>query len=314
MFKISPYSDPFENQWDVFVLNESVNGTIYHTRQFLKYHRDRFCDSSILVFSGDKLVCVVPSCRDGNLFFSHKGSTYGGPVFHKDIYNSKHLPVLMDQILCFYDHKIQFRISNSIYHEEPDNLLIYLLSRHLEMKIELSWYITTNEDFFNNTKNKRTKQYAQKLLKDPTFVCSETNNTKDYMDFYQILEKNLKEKYDTAPTHTLEEFLWLKENLSNYQVLFVAKKDGVLYGGVFVIKATSRCWYTFYISRNIDIPTNPSIALLMYNIQKKAKENGVSFVDFGISTEERGTILNKGLSEYKEFSLGGKPSYRFLFF
>lgn len=313
MFRIECYNDSYETQWDLFVMKNSRNGTIYHSRKFLKYHGNKFIDSSILLFLETKLVCVLPVCQDGSLFFSHKGSTYGGPVLHKEIYNSKYLPLLIEQIFSFYDHKIQFRISNSIYHDESDSLLIYLLSQYCQINLELSWYITTEQNFLEKIKNKRTKQYIQNLSKDPLFLCYETTDPKDYVDFYDILKKNLEQKYHTSPTHTLKEFMWMKENLTPFQALFIAKKKDTIYGGVFVIKANYRCWYTFYISRNIDVPTNHSISLIMMKIQKNAKEQGVSHVDFGICTENQGHLFNKGLSEYKENSLGGIPSYRFLF-
>ena len=42
---IEKYNDNYENIWDNFVDNESINGTIYHTRKFLNYHqKDRFED------------------------------------------------------------------------------------------------------------------------------------------------------------------------------------------------------------------------------------------------------------------------------
>lgn len=313
MFEIEKFNDSYESIWDHFVLNESINGTIYHTRTFLKYHGERFPDESILVFFQKRLICVLPCCRDGSSFFSHKGSTYGGPVFHTQIYNTKYLPSLIETILSHYEYKIQFRISNSIYHAESDSFLIYLLSRHLRLKLELSWYIKTDQDFMENMKNKRTRQYIQQLLKDPSFCCAETTEESDYIDFYHILEKNLKHKYHTTPTHSLKEFWWLKENLTPYQSLFIAKKNNIIHGGVFVMKTNKRCWYTFYISRNIDIPVNHSITLIMLKIQEEAKKQGISFVDFGICTENQGDVLNTGLSDYKEHSLGGIPSYRFLF-
>ena len=60
---IKKYNDMFEILWDNFVDNESVNGTIYHTRKFLNYHpKDRFEDRSIMIFDNSKLnnlICVL---------------------------------------------------------------------------------------------------------------------------------------------------------------------------------------------------------------------------------------------------------------
>ena len=37
------YDESDVDAWDHFVYNESLNGTIYHTRNFLNYHKNRFC-------------------------------------------------------------------------------------------------------------------------------------------------------------------------------------------------------------------------------------------------------------------------------
>ena len=34
-------------EWDNFIENNSINGTIYHTQLFLSYHKNKFIDNSI---------------------------------------------------------------------------------------------------------------------------------------------------------------------------------------------------------------------------------------------------------------------------
>lgn len=49
-YKIVNYNGEFEQKWDYFVMNDSVNGTFLQTRRFLNYHPlDRFEDCSLLV-------------------------------------------------------------------------------------------------------------------------------------------------------------------------------------------------------------------------------------------------------------------------
>jgi hypothetical protein len=312
-FKIVNYNDNLFNEWDNFI-KISINGTIYQTRKFLSYHdKNKFLDSSILIYKNEILSCVLPSCKLGENFFSHKGATYGGPVFSKEVYNIKNMDEILNLIFSYYDNKIEFRIPNSIYHEYSDNILLYLLGSKLKMCPELAWYISVEDDVINNIKNIRNKKSVIKMINNENYTCQKFTEKEDYISYYEILLKNLKEKYNTNPTHTLTEFLLLKEILLNNQSLYLVKKENIIYGGVFVIKVTKNCWYTFYISKNIDINNNMSIIYIMNKIKEDAKKENVKYIDYGITTENSGKILNKGLSEFKELSLCGKSTNRYLF-
>ena len=103
-FKIIKYNDELFNIWDNFV-KESVNGNIYHTRKFLSYHSpNKFIDESILIYKENIIVCVLPCCKNGDTFFSHKGATYGGPVFSENVYNIKNLNNIIELIFKYYDN------------------------------------------------------------------------------------------------------------------------------------------------------------------------------------------------------------------
>ncbi len=95
-FDIVVYTEDEEDEWDHFIL-KSINGTVYHSRNFLNYHPDdRFIDNSIMIYRNTELIAVVPSCHNKtNTYFSHRGSTYGGPVFSKSIFRIRYLSILI---------------------------------------------------------------------------------------------------------------------------------------------------------------------------------------------------------------------------
>ena len=66
MFRIESYEKKYEQLWDDFVLNKSINGTFLQSRSFLNYHpEDRFEDCSLLIFNQkDNLAAVIPGCKD----------------------------------------------------------------------------------------------------------------------------------------------------------------------------------------------------------------------------------------------------------
>lgn len=60
---IIKYEDKYQDIWDNFVFN-GIFGTIYHTRKFINYHpKNRFIDTSILIYYKNLLICVLPSCK-----------------------------------------------------------------------------------------------------------------------------------------------------------------------------------------------------------------------------------------------------------
>lgn len=312
MLNIIKYNNSLKQDWNNFVINNTF-GTVYHLRDFLEYHpNDRFEDNSILIYSNNILISLLPCCKDDDKYFSYKGATYGGPVIHNNYLSIDKMKLIIDKIFEYYDNKIQFRLANDIYFSDDIKLLYFLLSQKLKMIPELSWYIKSNNDFIGQISNKRNKKYLEKMIYDDNINCFITNDKNDYINFYNILKINLNKNHNTNPTHTLDEFLDIKERIKDYIYLFIVKQEEKILGGVFVIKVTNKCLYTFYISRNIEYNTS-AVIYAMYKISLFAKENNIQYIDYGISTENCGKNINIGLSDYKQNTLGAIPSSRYLF-
>lgn len=343
---ICKYDDKYEAIWDDFV-KVAVLSTIYHTRKFINYHpKDRFDDNSILLFLKDELICVVPACKQKeiynvckpivvdengdididpseftsshiqkkpNNYFSYLGATYGGPVFLRKYFETRYIDIIIKKIFTYYNNKIEFRLANNIYFDDNIFMVYSLLSSKLRMVPELSWYINTDDDFINKINNRRNKSSLLKMINNDNITCFQTQCVNDYNSFYSILEKNLSLRHDTNPTHTHEEFLRLKEILGDDASLYIVKEGNNILGGVYVIKVTKLCWYTFYISKNIDADNNAAVPYLMYTISNDAKKENVKYLDYGICTENKGTLLNVGLADFKERTLGGISNARYLF-
>ena len=70
-FKIQRYTDSLNDVWDDFI-ERSKNGTFMLSRKFISYHGDRFQDSSLLIYKGEKLIAVFPANGDNILFIPIK--------------------------------------------------------------------------------------------------------------------------------------------------------------------------------------------------------------------------------------------------
>ena len=310
---IKKYEDKLKNEWEIFINNESINGTIYHTRNFLDYHpKDRFIDTSILIYEKNNLICVVPCCKNGEYYFSHLGTTYGGPVFCKKSFSIDKMKILIDLILDYYDNKFECRLANNFYFDKDIFHIYYLLSQKLKMKLELSWYINLEKtNILKNIKNKYNKKKINQIIHDNDLQFIKND---EYNNFYKILYQNLYEKHSITPTHTFKELIELKNRLKNKQKLFLIKKNNIIYSGVFVIEVTKQCWYTFYITRNIKIKDSGIYLIyLMSKICEEAKCRNIKYLDFGITTEKKGDNLNLGLSKFKQDSLSSMSNSRYLF-
>ena len=135
-FSIKCYTEEQEENWDSFVKKKSMNGTFLQTRKFINYHpKDRFKDCSLMIYKGNTLTACVLGCEwieEGEkVFFSHKGTTFGGIVIGKQIYNATSINELMD---CIEDYlreqqfdKIYLKMTPAVFERENTDLLDYFL-------------------------------------------------------------------------------------------------------------------------------------------------------------------------------------------
>ena len=71
------YRDEHQDVWNQYVKN-AKNSLFLFDRQYMDYHRDRFTDHSLMFYSDDDLIAVLPACETGDELVSHGGLTYGG--------------------------------------------------------------------------------------------------------------------------------------------------------------------------------------------------------------------------------------------
>ena len=126
--KITRYVPEHHDIWERFVLEESMNGTFLQSRKFLEYHpAERFEDYSLLVYKGNEVIAVMPACRmqteEGAVFFSHKGSTYGGIIVKKKFYNVSYLEAIMENFETFLKEEgfvsAYLKMTPDVFAKEP---------------------------------------------------------------------------------------------------------------------------------------------------------------------------------------------------
>ena len=81
MFDIIRYTPDKADIWNRFVA-EAKNGTFLFDRNYMDYHSDRFNDHSLMFYEKNRLLAVLPGHISGDGYFTHKGLTYGGLLYH----------------------------------------------------------------------------------------------------------------------------------------------------------------------------------------------------------------------------------------
>ena len=312
MFRIEPYEKKYEQLWDDFVLNKSINGTFLQSRNFLNYHPEgRFQDSSLLIFNRkNNLAAVVPACEDPNnaaCFFSHKGSTYGGIVLDKKHYNGDTLLEIIES-LEDYLRTAQFRsmylkITPDILSVESPSLLEYLLYyKKYQQYSELNTYIDLekyDEDILSNF-NQAKRRNINNCIKE-NLKCKKIYSDNEIIIMHTIIKDNLK-KYSVKPVHTAEELIKLKNiYIPNNIDFFVSHIEDNFNAAIVVFYfPKTKTIHTQYLCSKEEFAKLSPMSFMYYSMILEAKKMNYKKVSWGVSTENFGHVLNQGLLKNKE--------------
>lgn len=311
--EVQPYDPTQSDVWDHFVLSESANGTVFHTRRFLAYHPDdRFDDASAVFRDGDTIAAVVPACVDDGGYFSHAGTSFGGPVVRSDRYRVKHLVPLVEILLDHYDDRFGARLAPSIFASVDNDPLVYLLGRVLDVRRELSIYCPLRrvDDYVDRIPRQSTRT-AVRQLRRSGFEVSAAQSEEEYRAFHGMVTQNLA-KHDVAPTHSVEELLALRKLLGDRQLLLLGREgEPRPTAGTWLVKASERAWHTFYVAKDYDRGHHSAVPAVLVRAMEVASAEGAAHVNLGICTEEEGQSVNVGLCDFKE-SLGGNAINRYV--
>lgn len=315
-YKIEKFTADREIEWDLFVNEKSVNGTFLQTRNFINYHpKSRFIDCSLMVYKKNTLVAVVPACEVSEngrkIFYSHKGSTYGGIIVSTEYYKTERL---IDIVRCIDEHlskkyeKSILKITADIHSKERSDLLQYVLSyfgysdyTELNTYIDLKSISENVEKTFDRNKLRNIHKCEEHGL---TF--KEIRSDEDVKAFYDLLEINLK-KYDLKPIHTFNEIKELKDSRipDNVRFFGVFQDETMMAGGMMFIFDNCNVIHAQNLSADYRFIEYSPITYLYYRIIRQVKEDGYRALSWGISTEDKGRIINLGLVRNKE-SYGSK--------
>lgn len=313
-FSIILYSKKYEKSWEDFVF-KSNNGTIFHTRKFLSYHKKkRFIDSSLLFFKNSELIAVMPAALvktdKGQEFSSHPGLSYGG-IIHKENLGLNDALVIIE-ILTEYLKKNNIKKINLVltplpYHKHFCNYIDFALYKQgfIYKKRELTSIVTLPKDIesLSTYFKPEARTALRKAIKSRIII----RQSKDFYPFFKILKDNLDKRFGLSPTHTYRELLKLFKLFPDKIRLIGAYNNNKIIAGVVNFKCNDRVTLAFYIAQKYSYQSYRPLNLLFYEILKDCILKRIDLYDFGLFTAN--TIPNFGLARFKE-NLGGSGVFR----
>lgn len=307
---IERYEAKYAADWDRLI-EESMNGTFLQTRRFIEYHpEDRFHDHSLLIFKGNKIVGGILACEimesGDKIFFSHKGTTFGGFIISKHIYSAANISELMEEFEKYIKKekfdKVYLKQTPAIFQKKNTDLVDYFLyQRGYIQYTELNYHmdlLNFRDDILSRFSASKRRDYRYSLKYSLEF--KELREIGEIKEYYEVLQLNLK-KLKIPSVHQFEELIDLKFNRFNERIKFfgVYKEERIVAGSMIFLFDNNIC-HTQYLSSDERYLEYYPMEFLIYNLIKYAIQIGNNYFTFGVCTEDRGRYLNMGLSRFKE--------------
>lgn len=282
--------------WDTFI-KKAKNSTFLFQRDFMDYHQDRFQDSSVMVFDQENLIAVLPANRTEHEIFSHQGLTYGGIVFCQKLRMTAFFEIFAGILKFLQDQKIRFLYWKELpyfYDTFPADEWKYLtfITQSELWRRDLCSVIDLREDF---CVSKSVIRYVKASEKAGIYYKKCTL----WREFWEdILEPELRRNHHVSPVHSLDEILNLKSKFENNIHLYGVFSGEELLGGT-VIFTDKQTAHAQYICVKTEHKEKKALQLLFYKLITEEFKK-YHFFDFGISNENNGKALNRGLLYWKE--------------
>lgn len=304
--RVEPFVPTLAPDWDRFC-DSALNATMLQTRRFLSYHGARFKDRSVMLFSGDTLVGVLPAAEhphDATQVVSHPGATYGGLVHSGHLTGERMLESLSAIAQAFRAQgyaTLQYKALPHIYTSVPAQDDLYALFRlgAVRTRCDLSSTICLTD---RRARPERRRRALKKALNQVSIEW----DALAWPQVWQLIADNLARKHDASPVHSADELALLHQRFPQHIRVASARHGETTPVAAVVLFNARQVWHAQYIaSSELGYDTHALDAIFEAAINK-ADEAGARYFDFGTSNEDGGKILNSGLYQFKtEFGGGG---------
>ena len=284
-------------EWNEFVTNSKNSHFMFH-RDYMEYHADRFNDFSLIVRSEkDEIIGVMPANLSRNIVYSHQGLSFGGLCLGSKATTSLVLEAF-EAIVFFL--KSNPLVDELIYKRMPDFYTTYPAQEDLYSLFRLSAQLYRRDVSVAVDLNrplpfsKMRKRLVKKAQKNHVDFFEETCLSA----FWELLRETLQFQHGVEPVHSLKEIETLRSKFPKNIRCFTARKDCDVIAGVLIFE-TSDVVHTQYLANGVVGRELGGLDLVVSGLMEKYSGTK-KILDFGISTEQGGVVLNAGLISQKE--------------
>lgn len=293
--RVERYSDQQRSLWDEFVAC-SKNGTFLFQRDYMEYHRQRFCDHSLIVWQGERPAALLPANADGTRLVSHAGLSYGGFITDRRMTTPLMLRVF-DAVLSYCRAQrfaeLRYKAVPHIYHRAPAEEDLYALFRCSAQLVGRSviTVIAARERLLFQERRRRGARRARK-----SGLCTCPSN--DLAAYWQLLTETLHERHGAQPTHSFAEMAYLQRLFPTNIPLYACFEGAVMLAGVLVYESdqVARAQYIAASARGRELGALDLLFEYLLNDVYPDKP----YFDFGTSEDPATHRLNAGLIDQKE--------------
>ncbi len=303
--RIVRYSEERKGEWDAFV-KKAKNSLFMFLRDYMDYHSDRFADHSLLFYEEDELLAVLPANEAQGVLYSHQGLTFGGLLMGTEIRQYRVLEC-MELLVSYLKEggftRLVYKCVPHMYHSQPAEEDRYALFRSGAKLSEVTASTVVKlADPCKRTKGRKAQ--ISRARREGVSVRL-LDSAEDYRRFMALEDAVLQEHHNTHAVHSPEE-LWLLHSRFPEEIR--------LYGGFYEERLVAGCVlycypglvHTQYMAADDTARQLGALDLVIDTVVSEYT-GSAEWLDFGISTEEGGRILNEGLIAQKE-SFGGRTN------
>ena len=299
------------------VLAHAPHATLFHTREFLAYHGDRFLASerSLVFRDGSACIGVMPMAievpaGDGRVVArSPFGGSVGGPVFSERLRYAQAVEAVR-ALLAALDSlgadELRLTLPPACWAadgEADDTFVLALLEagfittgRDLHSVVRLA---PTVAHFGADSRVGRRIRQAQKAN-----VVIESPGT--LAPFLEVLDATFA-KHGTRPTHSAADLQYLLDALPDRITVHVARVNGVPAAGIAEFDVSRCVRQSFYLASTPELGRSQALSLLVAHRLQAAVDDGFTWYDFGTSSVDQ--RARPGVLEFKE-SFGAIGQFR----
>jgi hypothetical protein len=262
----------------------------------MDYHSDRFEDASLLFYTGDAPIALLPANLRDRTLFSHEGLTFGGVVSGNRMTTGTMIDLfeaLLEYLKARGIAKLVYKAVPHIYHSLPAEEDLYALFRTgatlIRRDLSLSIYMPDRMRFQERRRRVIRKAGRRALSVSQSF---------DFDGFMGTVARVLMERHGVQPVHTGDEMELLASRFPDNIKLFTACDNGSILAGTIIYESDNVAHCQYLASSPEGREAGALDAVINYLVSEHYGSK--KYFDFGISTERDGRFLNAGLCEFKE--------------